>query len=189
MDKNTKKENLKFLVDKLSGLKTSAVFTNFKGLSAQDMYDMRRLIKDNGGEYKVIKNTLALMAIAKAGHEQAKDFISGPCGIAFSPEEPTKLVKALVGFSKEKEAFVLKGGILEGEIINDEKLKLIASLPEREELLAGMLMNLNAPISNLTNYLHQMISSFVCVINLIKSKPASDAGTQDEGGKNAKEGN
>jgi large subunit ribosomal protein L10 len=182
MDRNAKKESLKFLVDKLSDLKFAVIFTNFKGLSAQGMYDMRKAIKDNGGEYKVIKNTLALMAIARSGHGQAKDFISGPCGIAFSSEEPIKLVKALVSFSKENESFVLKGGILEGEIIDDGKLKTIAALPPEEQLLAGIAMNLNAPISNTVNYLHQMVSSLVCVINLIKSKPASDAGTQDEGG-------
>ncbi len=181
MDKKTKQKNLDFLVDKLSNL-NSVVFTNFKGLSAQDMNSMRKSIKTGGGEYKVVKNTITLMAIKKSGKEETRQFVSGPCAIAFSSEDPVGLVKILINFSKEHEALILKGGIIEGEIVDQEKLKMIATLPGKNELLAQAFGNLKAPVSNLVNYLHQMIFGLVCVINLIKSK-------QEEGGKDAKEGN
>jgi large subunit ribosomal protein L10 len=180
MDRKTKQENLNFLIDKLSNIK-SVVFTNFKGLSAQEMSSMRRLIREEGGDYKVVKNTIALMAIEKSGNEEAKQFISGSCGIAFSPMESIGLVKILVNFSKENESLVLKGGIIEGEIVDNERLKRLAALPGKNELLTNILVDLRGPISNLINYLYQMTLGLVCVINLVKSK-------QEEGGKNAKEG-
>ena len=195
MDRQAKKDSLNFLVDRFSGV-NSAVFTSYKGLSAQDMADIRNLIREGGGEYKVVKNTLALMALEKSGSEQAIEFVEGPCGIAFSSEEPIGIVKTLVKFAKEHELLVLKGGILEGEVVDVAKLKVIASLPSRDELLANLLGSLNAPISKLSSYLYQMISGLVCVINLIKDKQAhSDASLpqsgqvtseQEEGGENAK---
>jgi len=171
MDKKTKQKNLDFLVDKLSNL-NSVVFTNFKGLSAQDMDSVRKLIKTEGGEYKVVKNTITLMAIKKSGKEETRQFVSGPCAIAFSSEDPVGLVKILINFSKEHEALILKGGIIEGEIVDQEKLKMIATLLSKNELLTNVLGDLKTPISNLINYLNQMIMNLVCVVNLIKNKPA-----------------
>ena len=190
MDKKTKQESLDFLVNKLSDL-NSVVFTNFKGLSAQNMSSMRKLIKTGGGEYKVVKNTIALMAIKKSGKEEAQQFISGSCGIASSSEDPIRLVKMLVSFSKENEALVLKGGIIEGEIVDQGKLKMIATLPSKNELLANVLGDLKAPISNLVSYLHQMIQGLVCVVNSIKNKQArSDVMLEQDGGnKDVQEGN
>ncbi len=188
MDKKTKQKNLDFLVDKLSNL-NSVIFTNFKGLSAQDMANMRKLIKEGGGEYKVVKNTITLMAIKKSGKENAQQFVSGSCAIAFSPEDPVGLIKILINFSKEHEALVLKGGVIEGEIVDKERLKIVATLPTKNELLAKAFGDLRAPISNLVNYLNQMISGLVCVVNLIKNKACSDATSEQDGGnKDAKEG-
>jgi large subunit ribosomal protein L10 len=187
MDRKTKQERLDFLVDKLSNL-NSVVFTNFKGLSAQNMCSMRKLITEAGGEYKVVKNTIALMAIKKSGKEGAQQFISGPCGIVFSSQDPVSLIKILLNFSKEKEALVLTGGIIEGELVDNENLKKIAALPTKKELLANVFGDLRAPVSNLVNYLYQVIWGLVCVVNLIKNnKPAyqQKTGKQDGGSKDA----
>ncbi len=191
MDKKTKKENLDLLVGKLSGLK-SVVFTNFKGLSAQDMSNMRSLMREKGGEYKVVKNTIALMAIKQRGKEDAQQFVSGPCAIAFLPEDPVGPMKILINFSKEHEAFLLKGGIIEGDIVDIEKLRKLAALPSRNELLTSVVRDLQAPISNLVSYLNQIILGLVCVVNSIKNKPAQtnslEVGVQDGGSKDDKEG-
>ncbi|MDD5454472.1 MAG: 50S ribosomal protein L10 [Candidatus Ratteibacteria bacterium] len=169
MDKKAKQESLDFLVDRLSNLK-SMVFTNFKGLSAQEMSSIKRLAKEGNGEYKVVKNTIALKAMAKSGREEANQFISGSCAIAFLPEDPISLLKVLVNFSKEHKALILKGGVIEGESVSDEGLKKIAILPSRPELLTKVVCDLNAPVSHLVNCLHQMIFSLVSVINAVRSK-------------------
>ncbi len=195
MDKKTKQESLDFLVNKLSSLK-SMVFTNFKGLSAQEMSRIKQLAREGNGEYKVVKNTIALKAIDKSGREEANQFVSGSCAIAFLPEDPIPLVKALANFSKEHQALILKGGIIEGESVSDESLKKIAVLPSKIELLTNVVGNLNAPVSNLVNYLHQLIFSLVSVINLhhqcigvgvnsIKNSSDNSRNVQDGGNKDA----
>lgn len=186
MDRKTKQESLNFLLDRLSNL-NSIVFTNFKGLSAQDMSDVRSLLREKGGEYKVVKNTIALMAIEKA-NKDTQQFVSGACAIAFLPENPIGSLKTLINFSKEHEALVLKGGVIEGEMVDSEKLKQIAALPERSELLTSVVVNLKAPVSNMVSYLHQMIFGLVNVINSIKNSPDVRRGMQDGGSEHDKEG-
>jgi large subunit ribosomal protein L10 len=78
----------------------------------------------------------------------------------------------------------LKGGMIEGEIVSDENLRKIAALPSKTELLTSVVSNLNAPISNLVNYLHQMIFSLVSVINSIKNSSDNNRNVQDGGNKN-----
>ena len=187
MDKKTKQASLDFLVDKLSNLK-SVVFTNFKGLSAQDMANMRKLMREKGGEYKVVKNTISLMALKKSGREDAQQFISGSCAIAFLPEDPVGPIKILMNFAKEHASLVLKGGIVEGDIVDNEKLKKIAALPNKKELLTVIVGDLKAPMSNLCNYLHQIIFSLVFVINSIKNSSEVNRGMQDGGSKDVQEG-
>jgi large subunit ribosomal protein L10 len=182
MDKKAKQESLDFLVDRLSNLK-SIVFTNFKGLSAQQMSSIKQLTREGKGEYKVVKNTIALKAIEKSGREGAQQFISGSCAIAFLPEDPISLIKVLVNFSKEYQALILKGGIIEGEIVSDENLRKIATLPSKMELLTSVVVDLNAPVSKLVNYLHQMIFSLVSVINSIKNSSDNNRNVQDGGNK------
>jgi len=190
MDKKAKEESLDFLVGRLNTLK-SVIFTNFKGLSAQDMSTIKKLAREQNGEYKVIKNTIALKAISKSGKEEVEQFISGPCAVAFLSDDPVSFVKTLVSFSKEHQALILKGGIIEGEMMSDENLKKLAALPSKNELLTSVVGNLNAPIANLVNYLHQMIFSMVSVMNSIKNKNSSDASSeriQDGGNKDVQEG-
>lgn len=188
MDKKTKQKNLDFLADKFSNL-SSIIFTNFKGLTAQDMSSIKKLAKEGGGEYKVVKNTITLKAIKKSAKETIETFVSGPCAVAFLPDDPAPLLKTLINFSKEHEALVLKGGIVCGELADIATLKKIAALPGRKELLASVVGGLNAPISNLAGCLHQMIFKLVSVINLIKnSSDVTSEHTQDGGSKDAKEG-
>ncbi len=182
MDKKTKQENLDFLVDKLSNLK-SVIFTNFQGLNAQEMSSIKQLTREQNGEYKVVKNTIALKAMDKSNKIETQQFIAGPCAIAFLPEDPIPLIKTLVNFSKEHQALILKGGVLEGEIVSDENLKKISTLPSKIELLTNMVGDLNAPVSGLVNYLHQMIFGLVNVINSIKNSSEKHRDVQDGGNK------
>ncbi len=183
MDKKTKQESLDFLVDRLSNSK-SIMFTNFKGLSAQEMSSIQQLAREGNGTYKVVKNTITLKAIDKSGREGINQFVSGSCAIAFLPEDPMSLVKAFVSFSKEHQALILKGGIIGGEIVSDENLKKIAALPSKTQLLTSVVGNLNAPVANLVSYLHQMIFSLVSVINSIKNSSDNNQNVQDGGNKN-----
>jgi large subunit ribosomal protein L10 len=173
MDKKTKQKNLDFLVDRLKNWE-SVVFTNFKGLNAQEMSSIKKLARDEKGEYKVVKNTIVLKAIDKSGRQGAEQLVSGSCALAFLPEDPMSLLKELVGFSKAHQALVLKGGIIDGEVLSDESLKELAALPSKTELLTNIVSGLNAPINKLVSCLHQMIFSLVSVIDSIKTKNSSD---------------
>lgn len=178
MNKREKQEALKFLIDKFKSSK-SIIFTNYQGLTAQEMLTLRRAMQQKGGEYKVVKNTLILIVLEKSGNKELEKFVSGPSALVFISDEPMEVVKTLVSFSKENESLVLLGGVVEGRIVNRTDLNGIASLPSKEQLLALCLGNLSAPLSHLVNYLERMIVSLVLVLNLIKNK--------QEGGRDGKE--
>lgn len=167
MDREQKKNMVKVLIDKFNHSK-GVVFTDFKGLSAQEIYGIRRRVSEERGEYKVVKNTLALIAIEKSGEKNLQDFVKGCCGIVFLGSEALSLIKILANFSKENKSFVLKGGLIEGQIIDGERLKEIATLPTKNELLAIFLRDLISPIAHLTLYLNKPIINLIYLLNSIK---------------------
>ena len=171
MNREEKTKSLEFL-NQLFKEEENVLFTSFKGLTAGQMNDLRKSIREKGeGEYKVVKNTLLNIVLESCKRENLKDFVQGPTGIAYSSEEAINLVKILATYTKENDAFDLRGGVIEGRIVNREELADIAVLPSREQLLATLFAQMRAPLSNLTNCLYQVIASIVYVLDsIVKNK-------------------
>ena len=171
MDREEKTKSLDFL-NHLLGEEENVFFTGFKGLSAEQMNNLRKLIREEAhGQYKVAKNTFLTMVLENCKKEELRSFVEGPTGIAYSSEEPINLVKTLMRFAKENGAFDLRGGVIEGRIVTKENLAEIAVLPPREQLLATLCTQMQAPIANFANCLHQVIASVVYVLDaIVRSK-------------------
>jgi len=177
MNREEKTKSLEFL-NQLFKEQENVLFTSFKGLTAEQMNGLRKSIREKGeGGYRVVKNTLLDMVLENCERANLKDFVQGPTGVAYSSREPINLIKMLVAFAKENEVFDLRGGIIEGKMVDREGLADIAVLPSREQLLATLLAQMRAPISNLTNCLYQVIASIVYVLDSIaknKSNTSKD---------------
>ena len=154
-----------------------AVFvTSFKGLTANESNELRRLIREAGGEYRVVKNTLLRIASADTPAEPIQEFIEGPTGIALAYKDPVALAKVLKEFSEEHEALVLRGAALQGKPVDAKGIEALAKLPPREVLLAQLLGLLQAPPARLVQLLANVVRNFLYVLRAIEEKKKAEGG-------------
>ena len=126
----------------------SIVVVDSRGLTVEQDTVLRRNLRENGVEFKVIKNSILTRAAEKAGLDGMKDLFVGPSAVAFSNEDVVAPAKVLGDFDKDAEALEIKGGAIEGAVSSKEEIAALASLPNREGLLSMLLSVLQAPVRN-----------------------------------------
>ena len=165
-----KKLMVKEIGDKLNSVETLIV-TSYKGLSSQDLNNLRKELREVSGDYLVVKDSMAKKAMSEGSNKSVVDLIKGEVGIAIdSKEDPTQISKVLTKFSKESEALKIRGGIMNGKLLSIQDIKALATLPSREALL-GILANvLNAPIQSLAGALNAIICKVLYALKAVKDK-------------------
>lgn len=126
----------------------STIVFNYRGLTVEEVTELRKQLRESGVEMKVVKNTLLRRSAADAGYGELEDIFKGPTAIAFSNEEVVAPAKIIAEFADDHDAIELKGGIIEGKVASLELINKIAKLPSREGLLSMLLSVLQAPVRN-----------------------------------------
>lgn len=147
-----------------------AFLVDYKGVSVPDVTELRQKVREAGGQYVVVKNTLALLAIKDAPMDQLRDLFEGPVAVAFSEDDAVGLAKALDESAKDMPAIEVRGGLVNGQIVGAEQLKEIASLPNREELIAKLLFLLQSPVTRLARVLAAVPRELVVVLDQIRQQ-------------------
>ena len=130
------------------------VLTDYRGLTNMEITALRRRIQAAGGDYKVVKNTLARFAAERAGIEELAGQLKGPVAIAFGYDDITSAPKALAAWLNEtKIEMEIKGGFYGDRVLSAKDVMTLSTLPPREVLIARVLGQMNAPISGLVNCL------------------------------------
>lgn len=155
--------------DKLSTAK-SLVITDFRGLNVAQATELRKKLREAGVEYKVVKNTLTTIAAKECGLDDMISLLNGPTAIAFGYNDPVAPAKVISEFAKTNQALEIKGGLLEGKVLDVEGVKALANLPSREELLSQVLRSMQAPIAGLVNVLQGTIRNFVYALDAVRRK-------------------
>jgi|TARA_Y100000817_G_scaffold308516_1_gene296382 large subunit ribosomal protein L10 len=159
-----KKESIKEIQDWMSKC-TVAISTDFTNLSVSEMTGLRESLRKHGINYKVVKNTLGLLAANESGVLGFKEIISGPTGIAYGFDEPINLAKIIFKEANNKGSVLqIKGGVIDGEVYSFQDIEKLSKLPSRDQLIATLLMKLQTPIYGLVNSLDSPISSLARVI-------------------------
>ena len=148
----------------------SVVFVDYRGLTVEEVTNLRCKMRDAGVEYKVIKNTMIQRAADKEGIEGLNSILEGPTAVAFGIKDPVSPAKILVYFAKYTKKTEIKGGVLDVKTIDVDGVKYLASLPSKEELLAKMMGSLNAPVTGLVMALSGVMRNLVCALNAIKEQ-------------------
>lgn len=141
--------------------KTSASFIlfDYRGLTAEETTELRKILRENNSSYKVWKNTLTKRALDNL-KLNLDDCLAGPSAIAFS-DDAIAPIKALSNFAKEHPALEIKGGIVDGNVTSLDEIKALSTIPSREGLLtmlAGGLMGTVKDLSIALNLLSEQKS-------------------------------
>jgi large subunit ribosomal protein L10 len=147
-----------------------AFLLGYQGITVPQVTELRSRVRQSGGEYVVVKNTLALRAIDSQALAQLKEHFVGPTAVVFSLTDPVAVAKALTDYAKDVPAIKLKAGLVEGRAIAADQIKEIASLPSREELIAKLLFLMQSPVTRFVRVLAAVPQSFVMVLDQVRKK-------------------
>ncbi len=150
-----------------------AVVTDFKGLSVEEMTNLRVKLRENAVHYQVVKNTLARIAFTDTSHEILNEKLKENCAVALGQDDPILVAKALVDYTKENKKFSIRFGSLEGKYLDAESLTDLSKLPGKEELLAKTLGTMNAVPTNFVGLFANILRGVLNALNAIKEQKES----------------
>lgn len=141
------------------------VLTDYRGLTAAEMTELRRQFREAGVEYRVVKNTLARFAAERAGQDELAGFFEGPVAIAFGYGDITEPAKALAAYIEDaKVEMTIKGGFLPDRMLSAAEVETLSKLPSREILLARVVGGIKSPLTALVGRLSAPMTGLVGVL-------------------------
>jgi large subunit ribosomal protein L10 len=147
-----KKEKLVQTLEGIFSKATVGVITDYRGLKTPEVNELRRKLRENNAEYKVVKNSLAQIAAKNTGHEYLDKQFKGPVGVAFGYGDAAKTVKVISDHLRtSKSTMKMIWGFLEKRVLNEKELDTLSKLPSREVLLARVLGGIQGPMYGLVS--------------------------------------
>lgn len=164
MNKDQKATVVKELTEKFG--ETSTLFVaDYRGLDMPNITELRSRLREADAQFSVVKNTLARRAAKDAGMEDVAELFSGPTAIAFVQGDAAAVAKALTEFAKGRDGLLeLRGGLMDGNLVDAGQLKDIAELPPREVILAMLLSAVNAPATQLVGAINAPARDIVSLL-------------------------
>lgn len=176
MNQNEKLEIINQLKDRFQK-SSSVICVGFDKFTVEKTTNFRREIQQASGEYQVVKNTLAKRSVQDTPFEGLDKFFVNPTGVVFCPCDVAGLAKVVTKFATESEqqdgkGIKIKGGIVEGAVLDAAGIRKVSTLPPRQELLAQLVASLESPISGLVGALQGVINEFVYTLQAVADKKA-----------------
>lgn len=154
---------------------TAMMIADYRGLTVSEITDLRGELRELGCRFEVVKNTLTRRAADEAEIAELKELLEGPTAIAFCGEEVAAPAKVLAKHAKESKVLEIRGGLLEGRLIDARTITVLASLPPREVLLAQLLGGLQGPIRGLVTVLAGPMRGLATVLTRIQEQKEAEA--------------
>ena len=145
---------------------TSAIVGTFKGLTAAKDFDLRRIVREAGGSYHVVKNKLAAKSSEGTKVEAALQGLKGVSSVAYTSGDPVALAKALSTWVKDNAEFTFKLGIVDGKVITVSEIQSLATLPGKEELFSKLLFLIQSPAQRLATVINATGRNLAVVVNM-----------------------
>lgn len=164
-----KGERISALSEKLSRSKAAFV-VDFIGMNVEQVTSLRKSLAKSDCEMRVVRNTLARRALMD--HPDAEKALDGELvgtnAFIFAYSDASATAKALTEYAKDIEALKIKTGVMDGQKLDSEKIKYLATLPGKDELRAQLLALMMAPATNMVRVINAVPSGFLNVMNAYK---------------------
>jgi len=144
-----------------------AISTDYTGLNVSDMNLLRKMLRDNGVKYRVVKNTLMIKVAHDIDRPELKGLVDGPTGIVFGYGDPQIPTKILSDFKKNSGSDLkIRAGIMGDQLLTSDQIDELASLPPKEELISKLIGHLYGQISGLVYVLNRPMAGLVRVLQV-----------------------
>ncbi|HEX6495941.1 MAG TPA: 50S ribosomal protein L10 [Acidobacteriaceae bacterium] len=144
---------------------SSAIVGTFAKLTVAQDYNLRKVVREAGGKYRVLKNKLAARAAKGTQVEAALQGLKGVSSVAYTSGDPVALTKAISTWVTDNAEFTFKLGIVDGKVISIEEIKQLATMPGRDELFSKLLFLINAPAQRLATVIAATGRDLAVVVN------------------------
>ncbi len=140
----------------------------------QQLSALRGVLREAEAELSVVKNTLARRAANATGKEALLPYLTGPSGLVWVNGDPAVAAKALQQFAAKNDKLELKGGILDGQDLPADRLKQLASLPSRDQLIAQLAGGVAAPLRGLAGGMNNLIAGLARTLAAVQAQKAAE---------------
>lgn len=148
----------------------TAVLVDFRGITVPQVTELRRQIRAVGGNYRVVKNTLAKRAIVGTPFEAFSAHFVGTTAVVSTASDPVVVAKALTKFAKTTPAVVIKSAVVQGRPATPAQVEDLANLPGKPELYGKLLYVLQAPMQQLVTVLSAVPRDLLTVLSQVEKK-------------------
>jgi len=153
----------------------SVILNDFTGLDVEKISELRKICRQNGVEFRVVKNTLAKRGLEGTDAADLGRYFEGPTALAVSRDSENTPAKVLAKFAEEHSAPKLKAGYVDGSVMTPEQVEALAKLPSKEELVSKLLAGIKGPANGLVGVLQGPLRNFISVMNQIKEAKEKSA--------------
>ncbi len=163
-DKNDKQRDLEELKKTLAENKNFFV-TGYEKLTVRQDFQLRKTVRDAGGNYRVVKNNIAAKASEGTPTSDLLADLKGMTSLAYTAKDPVALAKALTKYSRENAQFTFKAGMVEGRVIDIKAISDLAAMPPKEEIYAKLLYLINATATRLVTSINGVGRNLAVVLD------------------------
>lgn len=163
-------------VDALKAMFSEAddyVFTNYRGLTVEQITELRKQLRDAGADFRVVKNNYAKIAFQQMEKPDVSEYLVGPTAVAISGQDSAPVVKVLVDFAKDAPVEV-KGALVGETIFDAVQAEAFSKLPSRDALIAQLMSVMQAPLQNMVYALNAIPTDLARVLQAIADKKSEE---------------
>jgi len=157
------------------GFAKDFIFTDYRGLTVEQITNLRKQLRAKDVKYTVVKNNFARIAFEQLSAPDVSSYLVGPTAVAITPKDPNEVAKIFFDFLKEAPNLKVKGALIDGTVYNAAKTEAFSKLPGRLELISMLMSVMNGPARNLTAALNDVPSRLVRTIKAIGDKKSESA--------------
>ena len=148
------------------------IFTDYRGLTVEQITTLRAQLREKNAEYHVIKNNFARLAFEKLSFPSVGDVLTGPTAVAFTGADSNEVAKVLVEFAKENPVR-LKGGLVDKAFYDAKQVEAFSRLPGKNQLISMLMSAMQAPLQNLVYALNGVPTKLVRTLQAVADQKAA----------------
>jgi len=156
------------------GRAQSVVLIDYRGLTVEEVTDLRNQFRKAGVEYAVLKNSMLTLAARDLGIRGLEDYLKGPTAVAFGYQDPVAPAKIITEYLKKNKKISVKCGMVDRKVVDQAGVTALAELPPREVLIAKLMGSMNAPITGFVGVLSGVLRKFVYAVEAVRKQKAGE---------------
>jgi large subunit ribosomal protein L10 len=142
------------------------IFTDYRGLTVEQITELRNKLREHDATYKVVKNRFAKIALKDLERPAVDEYLTGPTALALPAGESGAVAKVLVEFAKNA-PMSIKGGIVDGNVFNASQMEEFSKLPTKDELIAKLMGTMKAPVQHVVYVLNAVPTKLVRTLQAV----------------------